>query len=157
MRANCREVYLSGLIRNRATLSCKAREKELVARRAPANMPPGAKSSVASSSSSGAETAAAPITADWEPVVSSSTGMTHVAVIGAGVAGLGAAWHLSRSPDVKVTVFEPCATAGGHAATGARGRDLRSGGRNARDLGQGSVTHCRDCRVPPVRQSGEHE
>ncbi|KAG5184791.1 amine oxidase [Tribonema minus] len=61
------------------------------------------------------------IGADWEPVVATSKGTTlDVAVIGAGVAGLGAAWHLTKSSspeDVRVTVFEPSDVAGGHAHT----------------------------------------
>lgn len=40
-----------------------------------------------------------------------------VAVIGAGVAGLGAAWLLSRTPDVDVVVYEREPRLGGHAHT----------------------------------------
>ncbi|CAN0137128.1 unnamed protein product, partial [Ectocarpus sp. 8 AP-2014] len=46
-----------------------------------------------------------------------SGGPLKVAVIGAGVAGLGAAWHLSSSPNVRVTVLEAEDRAGGHAQT----------------------------------------
>ncbi|CAM9801758.1 unnamed protein product [Choristocarpus tenellus] len=40
-----------------------------------------------------------------------------VAVIGAGVAGLGAAWHLASLPNVDLSVFESEGRAGGHANT----------------------------------------
>ncbi len=40
-----------------------------------------------------------------------------VAVIGSGVTGLGAAWHLSRSHGYEVTVFEAEDKAGGHTET----------------------------------------
>ena len=39
----------------------------------------------------------------------------HIAVVGSGIAGLGAAWALSRSHDV--TVFEAEPRLGGHANT----------------------------------------
>ncbi|CAN0082345.1 unnamed protein product [Pylaiella littoralis] len=48
---------------------------------------------------------------------STAGGALGVAVIGAGVAGLGAAWHLSSSPNVMVTVLEAEGRAGGHAHT----------------------------------------
>jgi uncharacterized protein with NAD-binding domain and iron-sulfur cluster len=61
------------------------------------------------------------ITSDWEEAVSSpvvsSSGAVSVCVIGAGVAGLGAAWHLCSSADVTVTVLEASDEAGGHANT----------------------------------------
>ncbi len=40
-----------------------------------------------------------------------------VAIIGAGVAGLGAAWRLAKNPSVKVTIFEKSQTISGRAAT----------------------------------------
>lgn len=40
-----------------------------------------------------------------------------VAVVGAGVSGLGASWLMARSPDVEVTIFEERHQAGGHANT----------------------------------------
>ena len=40
-----------------------------------------------------------------------------VAVIGGGIAGLGAAWFLQRDPGVRVTLFEKAASFGGHAHT----------------------------------------
>lgn len=43
--------------------------------------------------------------------------MTRVAIIGAGVAGLGAAWELDRSGRCDVTVFEAEKRIGGHACT----------------------------------------
>lgn len=43
--------------------------------------------------------------------------MTRVAVIGSGVAGLGAAWQLRKLGDVQVTLFEADARFGGHAHT----------------------------------------
>lgn len=43
--------------------------------------------------------------------------MTRVAVIGAGIAGLGAAWHLSRQPGTQVTLLEADERFGGHAHT----------------------------------------
>ncbi|CAM9582314.1 unnamed protein product, partial [Laminaria digitata] len=49
--------------------------------------------------------------------VDSSGRPLKVAVIGAGVAGLGAAWHLSSTKNVKVTVLEAEQRAGGHAHT----------------------------------------
>ncbi|CAM9760750.1 unnamed protein product, partial [Ectocarpus sp. 12 AP-2014] len=54
---------------------------------------------------------------DGSNVDTSSGGPLKVAVIGAGVAGLGAAWHLSSSPNVRVTVLEAEDRAGGHAQT----------------------------------------
>jgi predicted NAD/FAD-binding protein len=78
-------------------------------------MPPGAKPSAMHSAS------ADEITSDWEEAVSSpvvsSSGAVSVCVIGAGVAGLGAAWHLCSSADVTVTVLEASDEAGGHANT----------------------------------------
>ncbi len=56
--------------------------------------------------------------------------MRSIAVVGSGVAGLGAAWALSRFHDV--TVFEAAATPGGHAHTVEVARD---GGRTAVDTG----------------------
>jgi predicted NAD/FAD-binding protein len=80
-------------------------------------MPPGAKPS-SNMNSTGAESE---ITSDWEEAVSSpvvsSSGAVSVCVIGAGVAGLGAAWHLCSSADVTVTVLEASDEAGGHANT----------------------------------------
>jgi len=40
-----------------------------------------------------------------------------VAIVGAGVAGLGAAWRLAKNPSIKVTVFEKSQTISGRAAT----------------------------------------
>jgi uncharacterized protein len=40
-----------------------------------------------------------------------------VAVVGAGISGLGAAWALQREPGVQVSVFEKAPTFGGHAHT----------------------------------------
>lgn len=40
-----------------------------------------------------------------------------VAVIGAGIAGLGAAYTLSKDPRTRITVYEERATLGGHANT----------------------------------------
>ncbi|CAN0125787.1 unnamed protein product, partial [Ectocarpus sp. 4 AP-2014] len=54
---------------------------------------------------------------DGSNVDTSSGGPLKVAVVGAGVAGLGAAWHLSSSPNVRVTVLEAEDRAGGHAQT----------------------------------------
>lgn len=42
---------------------------------------------------------------------------THVAVIGAGAAGLAAAWTLAGDPAIRVTLYEAAARAGGHAET----------------------------------------
>ena len=43
--------------------------------------------------------------------------MNRIAVIGAGIAGLGAAWHLSRETASQVTLFEADERFGGHAHT----------------------------------------
>ncbi len=40
-----------------------------------------------------------------------------VAVVGSGVAGLGAAWHLCSNPGYEVTVFEAEDNPGGHSST----------------------------------------
>ena len=49
-----------------------------------------------------------------EPAV---RGAPRVAVIGAGAAGLAAAWRLAEDPDIAVTLYEASARAGGHAHT----------------------------------------
>eukprot|EP00752_Nemacystus_decipiens_P004454 g4067.t1 len=54
---------------------------------------------------------------DGSGVDMTTGGPLKVAVIGAGVAGLGAAWHLASSPNVTVTVLEAEDRAGGHAHT----------------------------------------
>lgn len=41
----------------------------------------------------------------------------NVAVIGCGVAGLGAAWLASRDPSVRITLYEARSKLGGHANT----------------------------------------
>ncbi len=43
--------------------------------------------------------------------------VTHVAVVGAGIAGLAAAWSLARSPGISVTLLEREPRFGGHAHT----------------------------------------
>ncbi len=44
-------------------------------------------------------------------------GFVKVAVIGSGVTGLGAAWHICRCPGYEVTVFEASDKPGGHTET----------------------------------------
>jgi uncharacterized protein len=52
-----------------------------------------------------------------QPLAAGAGGQPRVAVIGAGISGLGAAWHLQRSGQVQVTLFEKAPTFGGHAHT----------------------------------------
>lgn len=51
------------------------------------------------------------------PVVTPSGARHRVAVVGAGISGLGAAWTLQQQPGVDVTLFEAAPTFGGHAHT----------------------------------------
>ena len=73
--------------------------------------------------------------------------MTSIAVVGAGVAGLGAATVLSDTP-VDVTVFERTASPGGRAATRTRG-DCRY------DVGANYVSDASDRTVAALRDLGE--